>query len=79
MSNLLTKLKAYAKVFFTYEPTTESDLEPANHGKPWTLSEIEDLTTLFESGMAIEDIASLFDRTPSAVYQKLQQTKNQSK
>jgi hypothetical protein len=43
----------------------------ANAYKPWSAEDDKILTVLFKNGMAIEDIANLFQRKPSAVQSRL--------
>ena len=75
MSNFFRTIYNYFLLLFTYEPASS----PANDGKPWSAADIKDLTALSEANMSTADLAALFERTPGAIYQKLQQIKRQSK
>ena len=81
--NYVVKIKSPAQFGAVFGATGEGSLiqvagvgptspSPANHGKPWTPELAEQVARAYEQGVSVEQIAEIFQRSPTSIYLKLQ-------
>lgn len=79
----VVKIKSPAQFGAVFDATGEGSLiqvagvgptssSPANHGKPWTLELAEQVARAYEQGVSVQQIAEIFERSPTSIFLKLQ-------